>query len=431
MGRGYPNFQRWMVAGFVTAAAMIVFTPSAKAIPAFARKYNVKCYTCHTFFPRLNKLGYEFKRLGYRMPPDVEEGQPPKLVSSLDATIPWKLTDAAAVYVRTSVSQDKTSSPGTPTTSTSSINLDQVSVLFGGAIPESGFSYFGEFVAYQDGGTSTLERAKFDYTGGTVRNSFFVGLGKSHTVEGYSSSDLYGMTDDDWFLGYGTSSPNGIYVAQSTGLIEGGYTYMSEDYKYVVGLTAKVTNGLDVNGEGIGNGSTYNHKDYNLQADFLFGNNGSVSVNYYNGKKDTVQNQGTPQEFTYVPSYSRWGVFAHYKFFDQLDVLGCYMGGNEDWKGAITGPTTTFSTKAYGGEIDYYIQQNLVAFTRYDVSDYARPEVGLYAMNNRQWIVGMLYSLTKRGNLKLYAQYIDNKGNDLTGVETEDKQGKIGVDFAW
>ena len=97
----------------------------------------------------------------------------------------------------------------------------------------------------------------------------------------------------------------------------------------------------------------------------------------------------------------------------------------------VTGPVTTFSTKAYGGEVDYYIQQGLVAYARYDVSNYARPEVGLYDMNNRQWIAGVLYSLTKRGNLKLYGQYIDSKGNDLTGVETENKQAKIGVDFAW
>src|SRR6266536_5850272 len=28
------------------------------AIPAFARKYGVKCYTCHTVPPALNKNGY-------------------------------------------------------------------------------------------------------------------------------------------------------------------------------------------------------------------------------------------------------------------------------------------------------------------------------------------------------------------------------------
>ena len=47
------------------------------AIPAFARKYGVKCYTCHTVPPALNKNGYMFKRLGYRMPPDEMDGTKP------------------------------------------------------------------------------------------------------------------------------------------------------------------------------------------------------------------------------------------------------------------------------------------------------------------------------------------------------------------
>lgn len=422
---------QWIACVFAVAAALLVFAPSPKAIPAFARKYNVKCYTCHTVFPRLTKLGYEFKRLGYRMPPDVEEGKPPKEVSSLDEAIPWKLTNAAAVYVRTSASQEKTTATGSPSTSTSSFNLDQVSILLGGPIPESGFSYFGEFVAYQDGGTSTLERAKFDWTGGTVRHSYFVGLGKSHLVEGYSGSDLYGLTDDDSPVFFGSGSPNGIYLAQSTGMAEGGYTFMSPDYKYVIGLTAKVANGLDADGNGIGNASQYNHKDVMFDADFLIGENGSVSMVYYNGKKDTVQNAGSPQEFTYVPRATRWGIMGHYKFLDHVDVLGGYMGGREDWQNVSTSPVNTFNTKGYYGEVDYYIRQGLAVFGRYDRSDYDRPDISLKPMNNRQWIAGVLWAPIPRGNAKVYLQYIDSRGNDLTGADATDKQAKLGVDFSW
>ena len=50
----------------------------------FARKYNVKCYTCHTIPPALNKTGYMFKRLGYRLPPDEMDGKKPapKIIDS-------------------------------------------------------------------------------------------------------------------------------------------------------------------------------------------------------------------------------------------------------------------------------------------------------------------------------------------------------------
>ena len=45
--------------------------PSARAVPAFARKYNVDCTYCHTAWPQLNRTGYIFRRLGYRMPNEV------------------------------------------------------------------------------------------------------------------------------------------------------------------------------------------------------------------------------------------------------------------------------------------------------------------------------------------------------------------------
>ena len=54
-----------------TALVFLLFAPErSQAVPAFARKYGVKCYTCHILPPALNKTGYMFKRLGYRMPPD-------------------------------------------------------------------------------------------------------------------------------------------------------------------------------------------------------------------------------------------------------------------------------------------------------------------------------------------------------------------------
>lgn len=53
----------WLAVGFWT---------SAKAEPSWSRKYNAKCTLCHTTYPRLNRTGYEFKRLGYRLPSELE-----------------------------------------------------------------------------------------------------------------------------------------------------------------------------------------------------------------------------------------------------------------------------------------------------------------------------------------------------------------------
>ena len=44
----------------------------APAIPAFARKYQTSCTTCHNNFPELNDFGEAFKKNGFKFPKDDE-----------------------------------------------------------------------------------------------------------------------------------------------------------------------------------------------------------------------------------------------------------------------------------------------------------------------------------------------------------------------
>ena len=82
----------------LAALGCAVLAPQpAQAIPAFARKFGVKCYTCHTIPPALNKTGYMFKRLGYRLPPDEMDGTKPlprlpswTRTSNSTSSIPWR-----------------------------------------------------------------------------------------------------------------------------------------------------------------------------------------------------------------------------------------------------------------------------------------------------------------------------------------------------
>ena len=82
----------------------------ADAIPAFARKYQISCSTCHAPFPRLKPFGEEFAAAGFRMPDPakeparatVETGDPllqlPRdfpLAARLEGHAAWK-EDAAA-----------------------------------------------------------------------------------------------------------------------------------------------------------------------------------------------------------------------------------------------------------------------------------------------------------------------------------------------
>lgn len=51
---------------FATSCLLLV-TMNVEAIPAFARKTNMACSTCHTAWPALNAFGRQYKEHGYRL----------------------------------------------------------------------------------------------------------------------------------------------------------------------------------------------------------------------------------------------------------------------------------------------------------------------------------------------------------------------------
>jgi hypothetical protein len=56
----------------LVAFGLFVMVPSSKAIPAFSRKYQTSCTTCHNNYPELNDFGEAFKKNGFKFPKDDE-----------------------------------------------------------------------------------------------------------------------------------------------------------------------------------------------------------------------------------------------------------------------------------------------------------------------------------------------------------------------
>lgn len=78
---------------------------TAQAMPAWARRYKSDCSLCHTTYPRLNRIGYEFKRLGYRFKWEVERSTTPSTTVPLPGSyVPAPVTDSSrageALYKR-------------------------------------------------------------------------------------------------------------------------------------------------------------------------------------------------------------------------------------------------------------------------------------------------------------------------------------------
>lgn len=409
---------------------------SGHALPAFARKFNVKCYTCHTIPPVLNKNGYMFKRLGYRMPPDEMDGtKPAPRVSTLDEKIKFNLTDSLAILLQGSVTDEKNiaetgATPPTTSSTTSSFNLDEAALFIAGTVPDSGFSYFAHYEFYQDG-KNDLEQGFGVYTGGSARNSYFVKGGEIHLQEGEGTrAAMFYSLFPDPAVTLTNVDPIGVTLDQHPVGVDFGYTWASNYFKNIFGISAKVTNGLNADGSEILNGSTKNSKDVWADADYWFGPDGGVTVLMYRGSKDQIQNPGADNQFTYRPVFYRVGAFANYLFFDKLDLLGGYIHGRDDWRWDQTSPMSHYSADNYRGEIDYYLKTGTVIMARADrgtAQILPNPTV-----HTRAWGFGAEHALTERGNVIARATYSQEHDADPVALlGTTDKLFRLDFRFMW
>lgn len=61
------------LAAVAALLAILAAASPAEAVPAFARKYQTSCQTCHVAYPKLNPFGKAFRLLGYHMPGETEQ----------------------------------------------------------------------------------------------------------------------------------------------------------------------------------------------------------------------------------------------------------------------------------------------------------------------------------------------------------------------
>ncbi len=159
----------------VTGAALALGTalaaPPARAIPAFARKYETSCLTCHVVFPKLNPFGEAFRRNGYRFPgvdsdyvkqPTVALGQEankktfPSTVwpASIPSSVPLSVGgngEAAIVPSRTSSAGRQEAAGGRPFSGVSLQDLVAEGHLWAGAALDDSSTLWGELTFGSDG----------------------------------------------------------------------------------------------------------------------------------------------------------------------------------------------------------------------------------------------------------------------------------------
>jgi len=169
------------VLGLACAIGGVGLPSNADAIPAFARRYQTSCTTCHVLIPKLNAFGMAFRNRGFRIPPrdadyvrtpDVALGAPGWRRLWPEDIWPGALPGMPPVAFR--IMADAVADPS----ETVKLNFDfphEFEILMGGTAGEH-VSYWGEIEISGDGEVE-LSRAylQFDQLGGTTLANLLIG----------------------------------------------------------------------------------------------------------------------------------------------------------------------------------------------------------------------------------------------------------------
>lgn len=322
--------KRSLVAFASAVALMSCFAPAVQAIPAFARKYQVSCSTCHAPFPRLKPFGEDFAAAGFKMP-DPSQEPPRATIETGDSMLRLNRDLPLAVrldgFVQATEDSPATTDLGTPWVA---------KILSGGPIAHS-FSYY-LYAIFEEGGFKGLEDAFVSW-----HNPF--GAPVDLTLGQFQVSDA--LFKRELRL---ERFDYEIYKAR-IGEVRANLTY---DRGLVVGFT--LPGDLDsvfqiVNGNGIGEAEEWggfdndDHKNLSLRFSRQFGKTARLGLFGYWGKEDGV-NGGT-NELTY------FGPDLVLDLGPQWQVNAQYLERRDDNPFFAASPRAEVKTRGGFGELHF------------------------------------------------------------------------------
>ncbi len=360
--------------GLVAFVAALGMAAPASAIPAFARKYQTSCQTCHIVFPKLNAFGEAFRLNGFRMPdetaamvkvPPVPLGAPAYKQLWPKAVWPGEVASAVPLAINIKMADHNESSLNPDGSTTSILNdfqFPQEVNIFGAGTLGDHVSYFSEitFGANPDGSVDVqLEHANiaFDSPFGKT-NLFHVRIGRFSPNLADGFQEMWISTDAaiDSVFAYDPIGANGGTGLTADGaspgpislpaMVDGieAYGIIHHRMMYVAGLA----NGI---APGAGRFDGNNAKDVWARFDYKIGGMGldgytkngpsiepwkddslRLGVFVYRGdgngidfaSTDLLGNPLNIQDSHYL----RTGLYAS-AFYGNLNVFGVYMHGTD------------------------------------------------------------------------------------------------------
>jgi hypothetical protein len=431
------------------AAGLILFEANpAGAVPAFSRKYQTSCQTCHAIFPKLNPFGQAFRLNGYHLPAETVEQIKQKPVSlgaeayermwpamvypsDLPGNVPFALnTKMANIY---SSSKDES---GHQIIHNDFLFPEEANLFAAGTLGKT-FSFFSEvtWAERPDGGSDTeLEHARLD-----VISAF----GPEHLVNfriGKLAPNLYDGFQEMWLMtnnGVDTLfTYNPIGFRGGTGLADSGggislparpraiemYGVAAHRLFYTIGVDQPIQSG-GPNGTFGSNSKKdlYARVDYKIGGMGLDGDTTGVQLPPENWREKSLRigvlgytGDGKDVNFDVTDDegnafrmqdrrYNRYGVFASW-YFGDLNVFGVALHGTDklqllDDKTLAEVNETTRSYDAWFVQADYVIRPPFQVSARYENLRVADPTVPSIRTLNAN------FSLLIRANIKAMLEY--------------------------
>jgi hypothetical protein len=438
---------RWFLLCLAAGLVLLDAAP-AGAVPAFSRKYQTSCQTCHVIFPKLNPFGEAFRLNGYRWPletPELVKQKPvslgseayerlwPEMLwpSELPGNVPFAMNvKMADIY---SSSADDTGHQVVH----NDFQFPQEANLFAAGTLGKNFSFFGELTWGErpDGGSDTeIEHARLDVIspfGPEHLFNFRIGKLAPNLYDGFQ--EMWLMTDNGVDTVF-TYNPIGFHGG--TGLAEEGagvglparvraiemYGVAAHRLFYTIGIASPI-------GSGGPNGTfgSNSQKDFYARVDYKIGGMGldgdttgvqlppenwrekslRIGVLGYTGNGKDVNFDITDDAGNAFKMqdrrYNRIGAFLSW-YFGDLNVFGAAVHGTDtlqlldnDTLALVNETKRTYDS--WFVQADYVIKPPFQVSARYENLRVADPSVPSIRFLNAN------LSVLIRANIKVMLEY--------------------------
>ncbi len=446
-----PRLRHLVCFGLAAGLFVLLLPGRAAAIPAFARKYQTSCQTCHIVFPKLNAFGEAFRLRGYHMPGETEEmvkqkpvtlGAPaykrlwPKAVwpGELPGNVPLAINIKFADVNTSTLNPD-----GSVTKVWSDFQFPQEANIFGGGTLGDKLSFFSEmtFGENPDGSVSVeLEHARFDFDSPFgPEDLLHIRIGKMAPNVADLFQEMWLSTDaaiDSLFnynpigvnggtgLGADGLTPAPISLPASVRGIE-GYGIINHRALWVAGIANGISPGPNGQFDGNNAKDLYARFDYKVGGMGLDGYLGDKAPPAENWRDNSLRagafvyrGDGTHIDFASTDlagnplniedrHFLRYGLFASL-FVQDLNVFGAFLHGTDQLQlldpasAAVLGLTQP-TYRAWFVQADYVFYPWLQGTWRYETVKPGDPTVP--SLRTGVWNASMLI----RANVKAMVEY--------------------------